>query len=718
MKCSKCGSELMPGVMFCRECGEKIISKKRFCRECGSEFLENAKFCTECGATIDYETNSSNNENCKKENDVKFQQDDSLNNKIAKDSNNTKNEYADKIINVWNKASIFVKINIIGIVISVLLTFISLLCHNGAALCASVLALLGFVISYLVCVNIIRTKVLFKNISLGCGAFFVLTSLIVLTVETANVGIKMIPYSPSECIGLKYEDVEKTFKEAGFSNISYEEIEDVKPEDVDIVGSIEQIMINGSEEFEKGQKLEGNAQIVIVYHSFQQCNINMHVNFVSNLLLNKYDVVLYIDDVEIDKLMHGVNGDFDISLKPEEHEIKFVNSQSNSVVGVTNLTVSGDANVGYEISCYSNRIEVKETYFTQQSAIEDDDIMMEKSSWEFRNFNYQEVKESLIELGFENIEEEILYDIVWGWTESGSVESVSINEEKEFNRGDVFPKTANVTIEYHMPYEDNPNNIAETATNEENDVKEVIPEKEDIQDKEFEPIKEGNEEPNKAPKTEYATATTKVKIRKEANTECDVVGMLNENDKIQIIDGKNQEWCHVSFEDIDGYVKSEFLSFGDVNDKTENPKDKETIPIMPGSNVDAAVSIAKKYGVVQRFSNEDWGHGEMFKALSNEKGLMLDIVYSKETNEILHASVITNGMSTRQEQKEFIKALAKVLCPSEDSKKVDEWVNANIESVKDTTINGFSYELGKGPVDNLLFDSGRNSWEEWDMQFY
>lgn len=54
MKCQKCGTELVDGVLFCRKCGNKVdLSQKRFCRECGSIIEEGSTFCSSCGSKID-----------------------------------------------------------------------------------------------------------------------------------------------------------------------------------------------------------------------------------------------------------------------------------------------------------------------------------------------------------------------------------------------------------------------------------------------------------------------------------------------------------------------------------------------------------------------------------------------------------------------------------------------------------------------------------------
>ena len=70
----------------------------------------------------------------------------------------------------------------------------------------------------------------------------------------------------------------------------------------------------------------------------------------------------------------------------------------------------------------------------------------------------------LAEAGFTNISFEILYDIVFGWTEEGEVDSVSVGGKTEFAQGDIFKKDVAIVITYHMPEEDDPNKPVESET--------------------------------------------------------------------------------------------------------------------------------------------------------------------------------------------------------------------------------------------------------------
>jgi class 3 adenylate cyclase len=49
MRCSKCGTESLPGTRFCAECGSPLPIR---CSKCGADSPANAKFCADCGTAL------------------------------------------------------------------------------------------------------------------------------------------------------------------------------------------------------------------------------------------------------------------------------------------------------------------------------------------------------------------------------------------------------------------------------------------------------------------------------------------------------------------------------------------------------------------------------------------------------------------------------------------------------------------------------------------
>ncbi len=94
--------------------------------------------------------------------------------------------------------------------------------------------------------------------------------------------------------------------------------------------------------------------------------------------------------------------------------------------------------------------------FLNDDKLGEDEIKVSNSESSFVGTNYENVVSKLQELGFTNIESVPVYDIVWGFTKSGTTKSVTINGKKNFKKGDVFNKNAVVIVTYSMPVDDDP----------------------------------------------------------------------------------------------------------------------------------------------------------------------------------------------------------------------------------------------------------------------
>lgn len=120
---------------------------------------------------------------------------------------------------------------------------------------------------------------------------------------------------------------------------------------------------------------------------------------------------------------------------------------------------------------------------------------------------------------------------------------------------------------------------------------------------------------------------------------------------------------------------------------------------------------------VQPFSDEDFGGGTKHRELTNSSnGLNLEFTYDSNTKEVLCASIVTfTKLSSAQEQKNVVIGMSKILCPSEDSTAVSNWVSSNIGKKAETTINNFVYELWLGPSGNICYNAGVQNWEQWEL---
>ncbi len=89
-------------------------------------------------------------------------------------------------------------------------------------------------------------------------------------------------------------------------------------------------------------------------------------------------------------------------------------------------------------------------YYEEAAKPNENEICIPFSSNDLEGENFELVISDLENAGFSNITTKTLADLVTGFiTKEGSVESVSINGDSEFDEEDIFPKDAKVVVIYH-----------------------------------------------------------------------------------------------------------------------------------------------------------------------------------------------------------------------------------------------------------------------------
>lgn len=164
-------------------------------------------------------------------------------------------------------------------------------------------------------------------------------------------------------------------------------------------------------------------------------------------LLYGYDVCLI--DLEKNETDFEWGGDdhkaFTITMQDPENDSYW---KEESLVGFT--AEEGE----YEFSTVYEYLDSK--------IVDEDEAAAPQSASDYKFGNYKDAESDLKAAGFTEISYEILYDIVLGWTQEGEVDSISINGNADFEKGDVFKKNAPVVITYHMKEEDDPNKPTES----------------------------------------------------------------------------------------------------------------------------------------------------------------------------------------------------------------------------------------------------------------
>ena len=492
MKCQNCGADLADGVLFCRECGAKVEMQKKYCRECGKEVPVDARFCSYCGADLsvipvldqpvsdeEAETPTSGNE----ETPVHTQLSHPSNDAEYSTAVTIWDKIAMKLQAFWSGLNNFSKVFTIASVIVVLLLLISFASHNAVAAFFSVLQIAGLVISMLWHKGVLNPpREWLKYITLAIAILFTVLNIMsyswdknkvveesdkstVSSSETnATNTIVSPPYNAADCLGQNYDTVKNDFISAGFIEIYTDAVEDLSYSESERIDTIESISIGGNDSFADGEQFSKSDKVEISYHAYKKVTVSIDVDFLSNIFFDKYGVVVYLNEEKVGELAHGEDKSFSLQVSPGTYTLTFQKKDDTSCVGSIELDVKGDVNASVQISCQSDNICFTPLYIEKIGEVREGEIMMPQALSSFKYKNYLDVQNTLENLGFTNISTEILYDIHWGWTVEGEVESVSIDGNADSVRGDIFSADSPIIITYHMKEEDDPNRPTEAST--------------------------------------------------------------------------------------------------------------------------------------------------------------------------------------------------------------------------------------------------------------
>ena len=253
-----------------------------------------------------------------------------------------------------------------------------------------------------------------------------------------------LPISPAEAKATHYMDVGKMLFDAGFTDIETDEVYDLSIGD----NSKTIISING-QEIDNQTELPFDSEISVIGHfPVSEYTTTINIDFESNLIFSKYNVVVTLADSELGTLLHGENGSYSVKLPAGSYDLVFSKEKDSKVAGSVTLNVNSNATVTFHISCNRKAVEVETKDFVR--SIPDKSIQVPFSSYHYLRKDYQSMVDELKALGFTRVKAKATTDSYWVPDKVNTVVDIVIQGKAELEHDAIIDRSAEIIIYYHV----------------------------------------------------------------------------------------------------------------------------------------------------------------------------------------------------------------------------------------------------------------------------
>ena len=513
--CRECGQKVEQQIAYCRECGNKVAPGSKFCSNCGTK--------VSIDSDVQHSINEEDKTYEEQEEEQYFElplapknsqeYSDSPDNFFERALQFTKR----KIKEFWNKRSLYGKVITVFVSVFVFLGLIAFLFGKNTAGTIAIIQVVLTVVALLMKKQIIKgpktwlhivalglaVVLLFPYVNLFRGNFRNVETATEATTEptieiatkpTIETAIEQIVEATTEPTIEVTEALEKLqwprnplaelipIPTSEYGKVQYSNddelqiwVDQVSKDDFDayISACVEKGFTNIKKESNyEFEATNHDGYQLRLYHSNTDgmritvkqplYEVELTLDCIPNLLFNKYDVTAWVDDVEIASVVHGGESTVKLELEQGSHTLVVKKHGWKEPKGTVTFDIVANTIVTYQLSCGEDVISLKQTEYIELRELSETEARVSAAASELKYDNYKDVVDALTEAGFTNIKTNILYDIVWGWTSEGEVDSVSIAGNTDFKTGAIFNKDAEVVVTYHMNEDDDPSRIKMT----------------------------------------------------------------------------------------------------------------------------------------------------------------------------------------------------------------------------------------------------------------
>lgn len=257
-----------------------------------------------------------------------------------------------------------------------------------------------------------------------------------------------IPVASNAIADIPVDELRERLIDAGFVDIVVRTVSDIDP-DKEPVEFKNEMKAGTVSTYKTGDLYPLDTTFEIINHvPYAKYDVIMHVDFISNLLFNKYKVAVFVDGSNQGTLGHGEDKDISFRVKEGTYKIKFAKEEDTDVKGDFDLKVAGNIEMTVQIGCESDYVKVEITQMEDAGALADDEVFVPINDKDVVGKDKESLKKLFEDAGLTNVKTEPIYDID-EWSEAGELGDVTVNNSNIFKKGDVVKKDVAVLIKYH-----------------------------------------------------------------------------------------------------------------------------------------------------------------------------------------------------------------------------------------------------------------------------
>lgn len=168
--------------------------------------------------------------------------------------------------------------------------------------------------------------------------------------------------------------------------------------------------------------------------------IGIEIDCAANLIFSKYDLKVFVDNIEIGALKHGEKDTFNINLGKGTHTLEIQSADSSSVKGNADFKVNQNSSYKYNVSCKNDKVNIEEVVIIKPPV----DVS------ELGVKSYDDVKKLFTDAGFINVTTKEIKDLTADKKDKANKASdISIDGKSDFTKDTTYSKDVAVVITYH-----------------------------------------------------------------------------------------------------------------------------------------------------------------------------------------------------------------------------------------------------------------------------